>query len=69
MLEVEKRNYAYVQDLLSTARREAEEMGSKWREGSGEIERLKCVVADFETERKTWSSLQQTFMESKVPKH
>ena len=65
-VEIERKNYVSVQDVLGGTRRELEEMGAKWRASEGEAERLRGVISEFETERKTWNALHQSFMEAKA---
>jgi len=65
-VEIERRNYLAVQDVLGSTRRELEDIGAKWRAGEVEGERLTGVIRDFETERKTWTALHQSFMEAKM---
>jgi chromosome segregation ATPase len=65
-IDIERRNYSSVQDVLGSTRKELEEMGAKWRANEVEIARLRALMSDFETERKTWSSLQEAFMDAKV---
>jgi len=65
-VEMERRNYLAVQDVLGSTRRELEDIGAKWRAGEVEGERLTGVIRDFETERKTWTALHQSFMEAKM---
>ena len=65
-VEIERKNYVSVQDVLGGTRRELEEMGAKWRASEAEVDRLKGIVSEFETERKTWTALHQSFMEAKA---
>ena len=66
LVEVERRNYSAVQELLATTRKESEEWRRTGEAAQAECQRLTGVVAEFAVERKTWSALQQSLLESKV---